>query len=104
MDNSKDYQEIHKILPDLNMMTTEDNFEKTIIFTNTINSTQIICWDLRKLGYFTGIPWVHFFITVTVSTNTLILLGMGINPYKTYMVLYNTAVPLAPITKREVTV
>ena len=56
MNNSKDYWAIHKILPDLNMITTADNFEKTIIFTNTINSTQIICWDLRK---YYGRWWHH---------------------------------------------
>ena len=57
MDNSKDYRAIHKILPDPNTITTADNFEKTIIFTNTINSTQIICRDLRKRY---GRQWHHY--------------------------------------------
>jgi superfamily II DNA helicase RecQ len=40
MENSKDYDEIHKILPGPHKIITGDNFKKTIIFTNAVNSTQ----------------------------------------------------------------
>ena len=51
-----------------------------------------------------GIPWVHFFITITIPANTVTTLGMGINLYKTYTVLQDTMVLLVPVTKREVMV
>jgi hypothetical protein len=35
----------------------------------------------ERIGYFTGIPWVWISITVTVPTNTSVLINMGINPY-----------------------
>jgi bloom syndrome protein len=57
MDSSKDYEAIHKILPDPNKITTADDFEKTIIFTNTVNSTQVICRDLWKRY---GRQWHHY--------------------------------------------
>jgi len=51
------------------------------------------CW----VGYFTGIPWVPISITVTLPANTLVLTGMGKNPYQTYAVWLFTAVPPVPV-------
>jgi len=43
--------------------------------------------QMLLLGLFMGIPWVHISITIPIPANTLPFTGMGINPYKTPMVL-----------------
>jgi bloom syndrome protein len=57
MDSAKDYEAIHKFLPDPNKITTAEDFEKTIIFTNAVNLTQVLCRDLRKRY---GRQWHHY--------------------------------------------
>ena len=53
------------------------------------------------LGYFIGILWIHFFITITVPTNTVTVMDTDINLYKTYTVLQDITILLVPVTKRE---
>ena len=48
MDSSKDYSAIHALLPDPNEITMPDDLPHAIIFTNSVNDTQIICRDLRR--------------------------------------------------------
>ena len=46
MDGSKDYKAIYDVLPDPNSITSAEDLQKTIIFTNSVNTTQILCRDL----------------------------------------------------------
>ena len=48
MDGSKDYKAIYDVLPDPNSITAAKDFQKTIIFTNSVNATQVLCQDLRQ--------------------------------------------------------
>ena len=48
MDSSKDYSAIHALLPDPNEIATPADLPHSIIFTNSVNDTQIICRDLRR--------------------------------------------------------
>ena len=51
MDSSKDYSAIHTLLPDPNEIVTPADLPHSIIFTNSVNNTQIICHDLcRRYG------------------------------------------------------
>ena len=43
MDGSKDYKAVYDILPDPNSITAAEEFQKTIIFTNLVNTTQVLC-------------------------------------------------------------
>jgi bloom syndrome protein len=48
MDGSKDYKAIYDVLPDPNSVSAKEDFKKTIIFTNSVNATQILCRDVRR--------------------------------------------------------
>jgi hypothetical protein len=40
-----------------------------------------------RVGLFMGIPWVHFFVTITIPMNSLTLTGIGVDLYKISVVL-----------------
>ena len=48
MNSSKDFSAVHTLLPDPNKIMTPKDLPHTIIFTNSINNTQTICWDLQR--------------------------------------------------------
>jgi superfamily II DNA helicase RecQ len=48
MNGSKDYKAVYDILPDPNSITSSADFQKTIVFTNSVNGTQILCRDLQQ--------------------------------------------------------
>jgi bloom syndrome protein len=48
MDSSKDYKAIYDVLPDPNSISSGDDIPKAIIFTNTVNATQVLCHDVRQ--------------------------------------------------------
>ena len=43
MNGLKDYKAVYGILPDPNSITSLADFRKTVIFTNSVNGTQILC-------------------------------------------------------------
>ena len=48
MDSSKDYSAVHTLLPDPDEIAMPDDLPHSIIFTNSVNNTQIICCDLHR--------------------------------------------------------
>ncbi|RDB26965.1 Bloom syndrome [Hypsizygus marmoreus] len=48
MDGAKDFAAVREHLPCPDQVTSPEDFKKTIIFTNVVNDTQILCRDLRK--------------------------------------------------------
>ena len=45
MDGSTDYKAIYDVLPDPNTIMSVKDLPKTIVFTNSVNGTQILCCD-----------------------------------------------------------
>jgi bloom syndrome protein len=58
MDNAKDFHALDQYFPDPQHILSCDDIPKTIVFTNSVNQTQVICRYLReRLG-----PQFHDYI------------------------------------------
>ena len=58
MEGSKDFTAVCKYLPRPEVVTSPADFPKSIIFTNSVNDTQILC---RKLRQYYGNKYDHCF-------------------------------------------
>ncbi|KIL53766.1 hypothetical protein M378DRAFT_19589 [Amanita muscaria Koide BX008] len=81
MDGSKDYKAVYNNLPDPNSIVSAEDLPKTIVFTNSVNTTQVLCRDLRlRYGsqFHRHIDFLHAHRTAKAKRRVMDLFGKGV--------------------------
>ena len=81
MDGSKDYKAIRDVLPNPNSVTSKDDLRKTIIFTNSVNLTQVLCRDVRRYygtNFRIHIDFLHAHRTAKAKRRVMKLFRKGV--------------------------
>lgn len=81
IDGSKDYRAVQEQLPAPSKVTSPQSFQKTLIFTNSVNTTQFLCREIREHygnNYNSSIDYLHANRTSKAKRRVMKLFRKGV--------------------------